>query len=208
MINDTAEFVGAAIGFISAKKRLLTDTRLTAGDQIIMLKSNGINANGLSLARAVARKLPKGYGTKLPDGTLYGEAILTKTNIYSSLLQDLLDNDISLHYVSNITGHGLRKVMRGRGKFRYVLEKILEPQPLFPFIQKHAGLDEYEMYQTYNMGMDYALFLPEKDVKKALGIIRKNKFEGIDSGYIEKGEREVVIAPKNIIYKGETLDLR
>ena len=85
---------------------------------------------------------------------------------------------------------------------------IFEPQEVFLFIQKHAGMDDYDMYHTYNMGQDYAIFLPEKDVKKTLAIIKKHKFQGIDAGYVKKGEKQVVIEPKNITFKGDTLDLR
>lgn len=208
VVKGAAEFAGSAIGIIKSKKRLITDDRLRHGDRIILIKSNGINANGISLTRAVAKRLPKGYATKLSDGSYYGEALLTKSNIYASLIQDLLDEGINLHYVSNITGHGLRKVMRARGEFSYIIEKIFDPQEVFNFVQKHANLDDFEMYQTYNMGMDYALFVTPKDAKKTLSIIKKNKFIGLDGGYIEKGEKQVVITPKNLTYSGSTLDLR
>ena len=79
--------------------------------------------------------------------------------------------------------------MRARQDFSYVIEKIFDPQELFLFIQKQAHLSDYEMYQTFNMGMDYALFLPNKDVKKALEVITNNGFEGLDAGYVEKGEK-------------------
>ena len=58
------------------------------------------------------------------------------------------------------------------------------------------------------MGMDYAIFLPEKDITKAQQIVQINNFESIDAGYIEKGERKVVIQPKNIVFEGETLQVR
>lgn len=208
VLPNVCELAGSAVGIISSKKNLITDRRLRSGDRILLLKSNGINANGLSLARAVASKLPKGYTGKLPDGTMYGEALLTKTNIYATLIQNLLDANIDIHYISNITGHGLRKVMRARHNFTYVIENIFEPQDVFLFIQKHANLDDYEMYQTYNMGMDYAIFLPKIHVKKARSIIKKCGFGSIDAGYVKKGERQVVIQPKGITYKGETLNVR
>lgn len=207
-VPDTIDLGGSAVGIIGPKKRLITDKKLTAGDVILLIKSNGINASGISLARAIAKKLPKGYGTKLSNGNLYGEAVLTPTNIYAKLIEDLLNNNIDIHYISFISGHGMRKIMRARGNFTYVIQRILEPQEVFLFIQKHANLDDYEMYQTYNMGMDYALFIPEKQVKKAQQIINNNKLESINAGYVEKGKRQVVIKPKNIIFKSETLDLR
>lgn len=208
VVKDTSEFAGSAIGIIQNKKNLITDKKLKIGDRILLIKSNGVNANGISLTRAIAKKLKKGYTTKLSDGIYYGEALLTKSNIYAKLVQDLLKHNVDIHYISNITGHGMRKVMRARGSFIYIIEKIFEPQEVFQFIGKQANLADYEMYQTYNMGQDYALFIPEKHIKKALQIVKKNKFQGLDAGYIEKGERQVIIKPKNIIFKGATLDLR
>lgn len=206
--ENVLDLAGSAIGIIKSKKNLLLDTKLKAGDRILLLKSTGINANGLSLARAVAKKLPKGYATRMDNGELYGDAILQKTNIYAKLIQNLLALGIDIHYISNITGHGMRKIMRARENYTYIIDKIFTPPTLFPFIQKHAGLDDYEMYQTYNMGQDYALFIPEEDIKKTQAIVKKYKFESLDAGYIEKGERQVIIKPKNLVYKGDTLNLR
>lgn len=204
----TIDLAGSAVGIIKDKKRRIADNKLKAGDRILLLKSNGINANGLSLARAIGKKLSKGYATEIAHGTSFGEAILTKTNIYARLLEQLFTTDIAIHYISNITGHGLRKLMRARTDFTYVIETICEPQPLFPFIQKHANLSDYEMYQTFNMGMDYAIFLPAKDVMQAQKIVRRHGFESILAGYVDKGKKQVVIKQKNIIYRSETLDIR
>lgn len=208
VIPNTSELAGSAVGIISKKENLITDKKLKSGDRILLLRSNGVNANGISLTRTIAKRLPKRYATKLSNGKMYGEALLTKTNIYAKLVQDLLRAKIDIHYISNITGHGIRKIMRARQNYTYIIEKIFEPQEIFLFIQKHTNLDDYEMYQTYNMGMDYAIFLPEKHIKKAQKIVKNNKFQSIDAGYVEKGERQVIIKPKNIIFKGETLDLR
>lgn len=208
VVSGTCELAGSAVGIISSQKRLITDKKMKPGDRILLLKSNGVNANGISLTRALAKKLPKGYATKLPSGKIYGEALLTKTNIYAKLIQDLLDVNINIHYISNITGHGLRKIMRARQNFTYVLEKIFDPQEVFFFIQKCANLTDKDIYGTYNMGMDYAVFMPKKDIKKAQKIVKKNGFESLDAGYVEKGKRQVVIKPKNITFKSNTLDLR
>lgn len=203
----TIDLGGSAVGFIKNKNQLLTDKKIKHKDRIILLKSTGINVNGLSLARAVADKLPRKYSTKV-NGKTYGELLLTKSNIYARLIGDLFDNNVGIHYLINITGHGLRKIMRGKGEFSYILEKVFEPQEIFNFIQKHSGMSDDEMYQTFNMGQDYAIFISEKDVKKTLAIIKKNKFQGLDAGYVEKGPRQVIIKSKNITFDGSRLDLR
>lgn len=204
----TCDLGGSAVGIIETKSRMVTDKKLRYGDRILLLRSNGINSNGISLVRAVADKLPKGYSTRLKNGKIYGEAVLTKTNIYTRLIQSLLDSGIAIHYISNITGHGIRKIMRARKNYSYILESIFNPQEIFSFIQEKANLSDYEMYQTFNMGMDYAIFLAERDVLKAQNLIEKSGFKSIDAGFVEKGKRQVIIKPKNLIYPGSTLDLR
>jgi len=205
---QTVDLGGSALGILKSEKHVITDQKLKIGDKIILIKSNGINANGISLSRAISKKLQKGYTTKLSSWKTYGEALLTKTNIYAKLVQDLIDAGINIHYISNITGHGLRKIMRARQDFTYLIEKVFEPQEVFNFIQKHAGINDYEMYQTYNMGQDYAIFVSPKDVKKVKQIITKNKFQSIVAGYVKAGPRQVIIKPKNIIFSAKTLDLR
>lgn len=205
--SGTIDLAGSAVGIVKPMQRLITDDKLRIGDRILLVKSNGPNANGISLARKIAKELEKGYRTKLPSGELYGEAILNPSNIYSRLIQDLLD-EIEIHYVVNITGHGLRKLMRARQNYSYILEKIFEPQEVFRFIQKNAGLSDYEMYQTYNMGMDYGIFISPQDTEKAQSIIKRHKFQSIDAGYVGKGQRRVEIIPKKIIYESDTYQIR
>ncbi len=206
--SDAIDLGGAAFGIIGPRKKFLTDEKISQADRIVLLKSSGVNANGASLIRAIAKKLPKGFETRLSNKKMFGEEVLAKTNIYAKVIKDLLENGIALHYTSNITGHGLRKIMRGRPAFTYIIEKIISPSPLFIFLQKQSGLSDYEMYETFNMGMDYALFLPKKDVSKTMQIIKKNGFSSMDAGYVQEGERQVVIEPLNITYKGKTLNLR
>lgn len=205
---ETVDLGGSALGILKSDKHVITDQRLKIGDKIILIKSTGLNANGISLARAVAAKLPKGYATKIKNGQMFGEAVLIKSNIYAKLVQDLLDEGIGVHYISNITGHGLRKIMRPRQKFAYAIDNLFVPQEVFNFIQKQANLSDYEMYETYNMGQDYAIFVDAKDVAKTQKIIAKNKFQSIVAGFVSHGPRQVILKPKNIVFKSETLNLR
>ena len=70
VIKGASEFGGSAVGIIRSKKHLITDNKLRPGDRIVLIQSNGINANGISLARAVAKKINGGYGTKLSNGKI------------------------------------------------------------------------------------------------------------------------------------------
>jgi phosphoribosylaminoimidazole (AIR) synthetase len=58
------------------------------------------------------------------------------------------------------------------------------------------------------MGNDFMIVIARKDVKKTLAIAKKHKQKAIEAGYIENGEKKVVIHPKNITFDASTLDLR
>lgn len=206
--KGTIDLGGAATGIIENKKNLIIDKKIKTGDRIILIKSNGINANGISLTRTLAKKMSKGFKSKMENGKTFGDAILTRSNIYAKLIKDLQNEKIDIHYLVNITGHGLRKIMRGKPSFTYLIEKVFKPQELFFFIQKLANLSDYEMYETYNMGQDFAIFVSKENVEKTLKIIKKNKFRAMDAGLVKKGKKQVIIKQKNIIYEGKSLDLR
>jgi phosphoribosylformylglycinamidine cyclo-ligase len=206
--KGSIDLAGSAIGIINPKSRLTLGDKLQTGDRILLIESSGIHANGLTLARAVAEKLPKKYQTKLPNGKSYGETLLTPTHMYAKLVRDLFEQAIDIHYMVNITGHGWRKLMRATQPFSYIIESLPQPQEEFGVIQKISGNSDKDMYGNFNMGAGFALFLTKKDVTKAEKIIKKHKLQSIDAGYIEKGPKQVIIKQKNITFSAEQLDLR
>lgn len=202
------ELAGSGAGIISPKERLTLGEKLAPGDAIILVGSSGVHANGLSLARKISKRLRKGYATLLPDGNTYGESLLTPTHIYARLVNDLFETDVDIHCMVNITGHGWRKLMRANKDLTYILERVPAPQPIFKFIQENSGSSDHDMYSNFNMGAGLAIFVPEKDASRTLEIIGKNKFIGLSAGYVEKGPKQVIIKPKDIVFKGETLGVR
>lgn len=205
---ETIDLSGSAIGIIKPKERLITESKLKEGDNIILIESSGIHANGLTLARTIADGLPEKYATKLSDGTMYGEALLTPTYIYAKLIDDLLNKGIDIHYISNITGHGWRKIMRANQNFTYTIDQIPKPQPIFDFIQEKSQNSDSEIYGNFNMGAGYALFVPPEISKATQQIIKENGYNSIIAGTVEKGPKKVVIKPKNLVFEGDTLQVR
>lgn len=206
---NTIDLSGSAIGIVKPKEHLTLGDKLIPGDAIFLIESSGIHANGLTLARTIASKLPDGYATQLSDGKSYGESLLAPTHIYAGLTRDLFEAGIDIHYMVNITGHGWRKLMRANRNLSYVIDKIPEPQPVFKFIQEQSGNNDTEMYGNFNMGAGFAIFIPQESVPLAQKIAKeKHGFNSWRAGYVEEGQRQVVIKPKNIVYKGETLGIR
>lgn len=205
---ETINLAASCVGIISPKERLVLGEKLVAGDRILLVESSGIHANGVSLARAIAVKLPEGYASKLPSGVSFGEALLAPTHLYARLIQDVFELGVDIHYLVNVTGHGWRKLMRASKNLSYILEQTPPVDPLFNFIQKHSGNSDKEMYSNFNMSTGFAIFVKEADVNKVITVGEKNNLKIWNAGFVENGEKQVVIKPKNITFKGDSLQVR
>jgi phosphoribosylformylglycinamidine cyclo-ligase len=205
---DTVVLAGSAVGLIKPKERLI-EGNIQHGDAIVLVESSGIHANGLTLARAVAGRAANGYLTPLSDGRPYGEALLDPTHIYVGIVEDCLTRGVDIHYAVNITGHGWRKLMRSTQLLSYNIERIPEPLPVFDFIQTVGQLDDGEAYGNLNMGAGFAIYVPENDVAAVLEVVRAFPFGAFRAGHIERSsEKKVVIAPKGLVFGGNTLEVR
>ncbi len=205
---NTVDLAGACFGIIKPKKRLILGEKLGDGDAIILLESRGIQSNGVSLARKVAEKLPKGYATKMSNGAYYGEALLVPTIIYAKIVRDLFENNIDIHYMSNITGHGWRKIMRSSKQLTYRLTNLPPVPEVFNFIIKHGPVEKKEAYGDFNMGAGFAIFVPQNQAEKVVSIAKKQKLKAYIAGIVEKGEKQVIIEPLSITYSNSTLKVR
>lgn len=206
--KDAIDLAGASFGIIKPKTRLTLGEKLTVGDVIVLLESKGIQSNGVSLARRIAEKLPKGYATKMDNGTMYGEALLVPTIIYVKIIRELFEKKVDVHYLANITGHGLRKIMRSNKKLTYRLTKLPPVPEVFNFIIKNGPVDIKEAYGDFNMGAGFAVFVSKKDAQKVVQIAKKNKIKAYIAGQVEKGPKQVIIEPKNIIFSADSLRIR
>lgn len=205
---ETLDLSGSCFGFIQPKNRLLLGDKLKEGDVIILFGSSGIHANGLSLARKIVESLPSGYKTRISDGRMYGEALLDPTVIYSKLVQDLFKARIDIHYMVNITGHGWRKLMRATQSYTYRITQIPPVPPVLRFMVEKGPVEEKEAYGNLNMGAGFAVFVPEKDVEKVVRVSKKHKIKAYLAGKVEKGQKRIIIEPKNIVFEGESLKVR
>ncbi len=209
IINEnTIDLAGSAFGVIKPKERLIVGNKLQAGDAIVVFESSGIHANGITLARKIAEQLPDGYATKLPSGKMYGEALLTPTTIYAKLVNELLDSHVDIHYMANITGHGWRKLMRNSKPFSYRITSLPPVSEIFTFIQEKGPVTEEEMYGNFNMGAGFAIFASKNSVGTIFKSSAQHNIKSYEIGIVETGEKRVIIEPKNIEYKADSLQVK
>lgn len=202
---------GSAVGRIAPKTDLLTGSRIQPGDAILFLPASGIHANGLSLARSIAPKLPQGYATPVPGDAknrCYGEVLLDPTPLYGVDVVRLQRAGIELHYAVNVTGHGLRKLMRAEAELTYVIERLPEPNPIFDVLCQAVGMTTREAYGTYNMGVGYAFYVNGRDAGRALALLNEQGGGATLAGYVEGGPKRVVLEPLGVEFGGESLAIR
>ena len=191
---------GSAIGLIRPKKEAIFGQKLKQGDVIFGLASNGIHTNGLSLARKIVEKLPKGYFTPFGRRTL-GEALLKLTKIYVKPILDMLDKGIEIHYMSNISGSAFKKIMRAKKEFTYLIEKLPRKPRILKYLQELENIPDNEAYETWNMGLGFVVFTSGSQEQKIAKICQKHKIGLTKLGQVKKGPKQVIIKPLNVIYK-------
>jgi phosphoribosylformylglycinamidine cyclo-ligase len=208
--SNTVVLAGSAVG-LSRRPTIIDPVRIKSGDRIMGLKSSGVCANGLTKVREIAEHLPRGYESVMSNNRTFGEALLDPTFIYSRFVEKCLKANMNIHYAIHVTGHGWRKFMRAPQPFRYVLD-LPVPRPLvFDFIQEHGNIDDREMFKTFNMGIGFALIVPESDENAVFQLGRQEKIDVGPIGRVlpAKGQESCVeIEWADIVFKGSELDIR
>lgn len=168
------DLAATGIGLVDLDKTVAGE-KITTGDVIIGIKSSGIHSNGLSLARRVffeEAKLAVSDPLPTDEKVTVGEALLEPTCIYVKAVMELLDKT-DVHGLAHITGGGFTNLKRLKKGISYTIDNLPEPHPLFQFIAEQ-GVNAEEMYRVFNMGVGFAVILPEEKAEAALSILTKH----------------------------------
>ena len=198
--RDTIDLAGSAFGIIKPKKRLISEDKIKVGDDIIFLESSGIHANGLTLARKILGKIK--------NKRYFAELLLNPTIIYAKVIDEILNSGIDIHYLVNITGHGLRKLMRAKKAFAYKISNPGTAPEIFRIIQKESRLTDSDMYATFNMGAGYAIYVNPKDSRQLINLSKKNGIKAWVAGKVLEGKKTVSIPSLKISYNAGELRIR
>jgi phosphoribosylformylglycinamidine cyclo-ligase len=201
------ELAGAAVGTLPRGTSALLGDALGPGDEIVLVASAGLHANGASLARLIAQRLERGYATPLPSGRTFGEAVLDPSRMYVALVAELIGAGAPLHYASHITGHGWLKLMRAQRELRYVIDRLPEVPEVLQFLSEQAQLDTAAAYSTFNMGAGMALYCGAGSGEEIAVAATRLGHAALVAGVVQEGVREVVLEPLGVRYAGEQLEL-
>jgi phosphoribosylformylglycinamidine cyclo-ligase len=205
--GDDIELAGSAVGALPPGHAPVLGQDLAPGDEIVMVASSGLHANGASLARMIADRLPDGYATKLPSGRAYGDALLDPSILYARLVAALAREEVPVSYYSHVTGHGLLKLMRPTRALTYRIEALPEVPEVLAFLAEQAGLDAHAAYSTLNMGSGFAVYTAGGTGSQVVEIAQGLGHDALVAGRAEDGPRQVIVEPIGVTYADAELDL-
>ena len=195
------DLVGMAVGSVALDK-VIDGGAVRDGDVVIGVRSNGVHSNGLSLARKAFFDNHR-YGVEkkfdeLP-GTL-GEELLRPTDIYVPEAMEILGEVRGVKALANITGDGLLNLLRVAAPVGFVIDALIEPHPIFPLIQRHAEVDDAEMFEVFNMGIGFCYVVAEADAEATLAILKRHGRVAQRIGHaVADPEKTMRIPPRGLL---------
>lgn len=171
--------------------------------------NSGIGSNGLTSARHdvfvnfLAEKYPESYDDLIPKSLVYtgkyhltqkigdlepdaGKLVLSPTRTYAPLIRKVLDKyRHDIHGMIHCSGGGQTKVLKFVQDLHVIKDDLFDIPPLFRIIQESSGTDWDEMYEVFNMGHRFELYVP---ASVAGGIIDMAVELGIDAKIVGRTE--------------------
>ncbi|MDR1571417.1 MAG: phosphoribosylformylglycinamidine cyclo-ligase [Clostridiales Family XIII bacterium] len=168
------DMAGFAVG-VAEREGIIDGSGIKAGDALIGLASSGLHSNGFSLVREV---LFRRLGMCVDDfvdelGAELGETLLTPTRIYAEACGAVLPG-AAIKGMAHITGGGFfenlpRMLPDGLGAA--IRRGSWDIPPVFGYIRERGGVDEDEMYATFNMGVGLVMAVSPGDAEKVMGLL-------------------------------------
>ena len=167
------DLAGTCLGMVE-KKRIVTGESIRPGDALIALGGTGVHSNGLTLARRIVEANGLGMKSRVKGlGKSIGMELLEPTAIYVKQVLALME-EYEVRGMANITGGGLRNLLRLKKGVGFEVSEPVKPNPVFGVLQELGDVADQEMYQTFNMGMGFALVVPEHQAADAVKSAGKN----------------------------------
>lgn len=178
------DVAGTVVG-IAQTNQIVNGENISDGDLIFGFQSSGVHSNGFTTIREILRNSGIDYDQDFPgENKKVSEVLLEPTRIYVREVLDILDL-VNIKGMANITGGGLRNMVRMKD-MAYVLDNPIKPQNVFRKIQELGNLGNEEMYETFNMGMGFAVVIDEDSKRDFVNTLR-GRVPIKEVGHVENG---------------------
>lgn len=191
---DEYDLAGFVVGVVE-RSRIITGADIRPGDVLIGCASSGLHSNGYSLARKVFFEIGAyevdNYLNSL--GRTVGEELLIPTRIYVRLVRSLLSRHM-VRGMAHITGGGLLENIPRvlpEGLAVRIRRRSWPVPPVFDLIRDLGGVEESEMFRTFNMGIGFVLVVSPAEADQVVAILREQGEPAYLIGEVVRGGNEV-----------------
>ena len=171
--------------------------------------NSGIGSNGLTSARHdifhnyLALKYPESFDDLIPKSLVYtgkfnltekirdldinaGKMLLSTTRTYAPVIIPILKEFRPyIHGMIHCTGGAQTKVMKFVKSLHIVKDNLFPVPPVFNVIQEQSQTDWHEMYEVFNMGHRFEVYLPEKYAEAVINISKSFNVDARIIGHVE-----------------------
>lgn len=181
------DIAGFCVGVVEREK-IINGAKITAGDKVIGIASNGLHSNGYSLVRKV-------FGES--ELKRMSVELLKPTRIYVLPILELLGQyGQSVHGIAHITGGAfydkISRILPKNINVRIEKNSWRVPE-IFRLIQSKGNIEEKEMYHTLNMGIGLVLMVKQDSASAIMKKLEQLKLKSWIIGKAIKGKKEVHI---------------
>lgn len=171
--------------------------------------NGGMGSNGLTSARhdvfhhKLADAYPESFDPELPRELVYsgsmqlteqvgetgldaGRLVLSPTRTYFPVIREVLRAYRGqIHGLIHCSGGAQTKVLNFVNQLHVVKDNLFPVPPLFSLIQRESGTPWAEMYQVFNMGHRFELYVPEELADGIIEIAASYNLDARVAGYCE-----------------------
>lgn len=179
-----------AIGILPDNmEKPIDGTTVKAGDVIISLKSRGFRSNGFSLLRKImqANFGDEWHKEAYDETKTWGEALLTPSLIYCTLVNKIIQSNIIPKGIAHITGGGLADNFRRVLKTTHLganLNNLFEPLEVIQKVMDLGKVKSEDAYLYWNMGNGMLMVVDESEVDKVLSLAEAAGYKARAAGVI------------------------
>ena len=186
---------GFCVGVVDRPK-MVDGSKITAGDIIIGVASNGPHSNGFSMVRKLLELGEADLNNDLlSDGRKAVEGVLSPTRLYVPAVNALMKSDTDIHGFSHITGGGMfdnfERLLTDDLAVTIDVSSWPVP-PAFEYLLNFADVERDERYRTFNMGIGFAVILSADEAEKAEAVLQGAGETTFRIGSVHKRDGEPV----------------
>lgn len=158
------DLAGFSVGLVKREK-IINGSGITAGCALVGLASDGLHSNGFSLVRKLLGENVEALANDTSLGKPLLDEILTPTRIYVKSILALADK-FNILGLAHITGGGfienIPRILPDGIGCKIDVDSFPRPD-IFSLLAEKSGLENRELYNTFNMGIGMCAALKAED---------------------------------------------